>query len=149
MEEAESLIGQAMLKRATATTNSNSQSSRSQCIINIRAASDGVSNETKVQSTDAMLTIVDLAGAEREKRTGNQGERLVESNFINNTSMVFGQCLRLYVLVVTFGVPEKPKERISETSSKFSVNKVLARLSRRKKEDGFDYNSQSRRRRLS
>lgn len=94
LEEAESLIGQAMLKRATATTNSNSQSSRSQCIINIRAASDGVSNETKVQSTDAMLTIVDLAGAEREKRTGNQGERLVESNFINNTSMVFGQCLR-------------------------------------------------------
>ncbi|KAL0656906.1 hypothetical protein Bca4012_077490 [Brassica carinata] len=95
LEEAESLIGQAMLKRATATTNSNSQSSRSQCIINIRAASDGVSNETKVQSADAMLTIVDLAGAEREKRTGNQGERLVESNFINNTSMVFGQCLRL------------------------------------------------------
>ncbi|KAG2321121.1 hypothetical protein Bca52824_014334 [Brassica carinata] len=94
LEEAESLIGQAMLKRATATTNSNSQSSRSQCIINIRAAFDGVSNETKVQSGDAMLTIVDLAGAEREKRTGNQGERLVESNFINKTSMVFGQCLR-------------------------------------------------------
>ncbi|KAF8113723.1 hypothetical protein N665_0046s0069 [Sinapis alba] len=94
LEEAESLIGQAMLKRATATTNSNSQSSRSQCIINIRAASDGVSSETKKQSSDAVLTIVDLAGAEREKRTGNQGERLVESNFINNTSMVFGQCLR-------------------------------------------------------
>ncbi|CAA7031719.1 unnamed protein product [Microthlaspi erraticum] len=94
LEEAESLIAQAMLKRATATTNSNSQSSRSQCIINIRAAHNGVSNETKTQSSDAMLTIVDLAGAEREKRTGNQGERLVESNFINNTSMVFGQCLR-------------------------------------------------------
>ncbi|XP_020869295.1 kinesin-like protein KIN-6 isoform X3 [Arabidopsis lyrata subsp. lyrata] len=94
LEEAESLIGQAMLKRATATTNSNSQSSRSQCIINIRASCNGFSNETKMQSSDAMLTIVDLAGAEREKRTGNQGERLVESNFINNTSMVFGQCLR-------------------------------------------------------
>ncbi|XP_019099103.1 PREDICTED: kinesin-like protein KIN-6 isoform X1 [Camelina sativa] len=94
LEEAESLIGQAMLKRATATTNSNSQSSRSQCIINIRASCNRFSNETKMQSSDAMLTIVDLAGAEREKRTGNQGERLVESNFINNTSMVFGQCLR-------------------------------------------------------
>ncbi|KAL1199221.1 Kinesin-like protein KIN-6 [Cardamine amara subsp. amara] len=94
LEEAESLIGLAMLKRATATTNSNSQSSRSQCIINIRATCNGFSNETKMQSSDAMLTIVDLAGAEREKRTGNQGERLVESNFINNTSMVFGQCLR-------------------------------------------------------
>lgn len=53
-------------------TNFGNVFSRSQCIINIRAASDGVSNETKVQSTDAMLTIVDLAGAEREKRTGNQ-----------------------------------------------------------------------------
>lgn len=46
--------------------------SRSQCVINIRAAHNGVSNETKTQSSDAMLTIVDLAGAEREKRTGNQ-----------------------------------------------------------------------------
>ncbi|XP_010536405.1 PREDICTED: kinesin-like protein KIN-6 isoform X5 [Tarenaya hassleriana] len=94
VEEAESLIGQAVLKRATAMTNSNSQSSRSQCIINIRAACVDSPNGSGVQSSDAMLTIVDLAGAEREKRTGNQGERLVESNFINNTSMVFGQCLR-------------------------------------------------------
>lgn len=53
-------------------TNFGNVFSRSQCIINIRAAFDGVSNETKVQSGDAMLTIVDLAGAEREKRTGNQ-----------------------------------------------------------------------------
>lgn len=53
-------------------TNFGNVFSRSQCIINIRAASEGVSNETKVQSADAMLTIVDLAGAEREKRTGNQ-----------------------------------------------------------------------------
>lgn len=77
-----------------------------------------------------------------------QGERLVESNFINNTSMVFGQCLRVrplildsleltlilylffyasnstihehsYLLAVTVGVPEEPKEGIAETSSKF------------------------------
>lgn len=46
--------------------------SRSQCIIKIRASCNGFSNETKMQSSDAMLTIVDLAGAEREKRTGNQ-----------------------------------------------------------------------------
>ncbi|WVZ18199.1 hypothetical protein V8G54_005521 [Vigna mungo] len=68
-EQAESLIAQATLKRATAMTNTNSQSS-------------------------AVLTIIDLAGAEREKRTGNQGARLHESNFINNTLMVFGLCLR-------------------------------------------------------
>ncbi|KAF3446797.1 hypothetical protein FNV43_RR11977 [Rhamnella rubrinervis] len=81
--QAESFLTQAMLKRVTATTNSNSQSSRSQCIINIRRVAD-----------NAILDIIDLAGAERERRTGNQGVRLLESNFINNTSMVFGLCLR-------------------------------------------------------
>ncbi|KAG6585535.1 Kinesin-like protein KIN-6, partial [Cucurbita argyrosperma subsp. sororia] len=75
------------------TESSDSQSSsRSQCIINIRR----VANQDEVEDTlnCAILTIADLAGAEREKRTGNQGTRLLEANFINNTSMVFGLCLR-------------------------------------------------------
>ncbi|XP_023002221.1 kinesin-like protein KIN-6 isoform X3 [Cucurbita maxima] len=90
--EAESLVACAMTKRATAITNANSTSSRSQCIINIRR----VANQDEVEDTlnCAVLTIADLAGAEREKRTGNQGTRLLEANFINNTSMVFGLCLR-------------------------------------------------------
>ncbi|PWA53086.1 Kinesin, motor domain-containing protein [Artemisia annua] len=64
------------------------------CIINIRCEIDNFDEDAAAQSSTAMLTIVDLASAEREKRTGNQGTRLVESNFINNTSMVFGLCLR-------------------------------------------------------
>ncbi|KAL9379430.1 hypothetical protein Peur_027912 [Populus x canadensis] len=88
--QAESLIACAMLKRTTAMTNTNSQSSRSQCIINIHS----FVRDPDVEPNNAVLTIVDLAGAEREKRTGNQGSRLIESNFINNTSMVFGLCLR-------------------------------------------------------
>ncbi|XVF73918.1 hypothetical protein PTKIN_Ptkin13bG0019300 [Pterospermum kingtungense] len=92
--EAEQLIARALFKRSTAMTNSNSQSSRSQCIINIRRGSDRSDPETVEQSNSAVLSVVDLAGAEREKRTGNQGARLAESNFINNTSMVFGLCLR-------------------------------------------------------
>ncbi|KAL8237582.1 hypothetical protein R6Q59_018663 [Mikania micrantha] len=91
VQEAESLIASGMLKRSTAMTNSNIQSSRSQCIINIRCDLDNLDED---HSCTAILTIVDLAGAEREKRTGNQGARLLESNFINNTSMVFGLCLR-------------------------------------------------------
>ncbi|XP_052203662.1 kinesin-like protein KIN-6 [Diospyros lotus] len=94
VQQAESLIACGMLKRATAMTNSNSQSSRSQCIINIRSAANKSGKEIDVQPNCVVLTIVDLAGAEREKRTGNQGARLLESNFINNTSMVFGLCLR-------------------------------------------------------
>lgn len=95
MEEAECLLSQGMQKRTTAATNANSQSSRSQCIINIRSSpkmGDEERNENKLG--EAVLTIVDLAGAEREKNTGNQGVRFSESNFINNTSMVFGLCLR-------------------------------------------------------
>ncbi|KAF9670317.1 hypothetical protein SADUNF_Sadunf13G0055900 [Salix dunnii] len=88
--QAESLIACAMLKRTTAMTNTNSQSSRSQCIINIHS----FVRDPDIEPNNVVLTIVDLAGAEREKRTGNQGSRLIESNFINNTSMVFGLCLR-------------------------------------------------------
>ncbi|XP_056173193.1 kinesin-like protein KIN-6 isoform X2 [Syzygium oleosum] len=92
LEQAESLIACGMLKRATAMTNTNSQSSRSQCLINIRNVSTKHDGEDR--SNAAIMTIADLAGAERERRTGNQGTRLLESNFINNTSMVFGLCLR-------------------------------------------------------
>ncbi|XP_073275571.1 kinesin-like protein KIN-6 [Primulina huaijiensis] len=93
-QQAELLIAQGMLKRSTAMTNSNIQSSRSQCIINIQCGSNKTNEDIDSKSSTAVLSIVDLAGAEKEKKTGNQGTRLLESNFINNTSMVFGQCLR-------------------------------------------------------
>ncbi|KAK8580819.1 hypothetical protein V6N12_071071 [Hibiscus sabdariffa] len=70
--EAELLIARALLKRSTAMTNANSQSSRSQCIINIRGGTEISDPENNEQSNSAVLSIVDLAGAEREKRTGNQ-----------------------------------------------------------------------------
>ncbi|XP_051139975.1 kinesin-like protein KIN-6 isoform X2 [Andrographis paniculata] len=92
--QAESLIASGMLRRATAVTNSNCQSSRSQCIINIRCSFEDGDEAISKEGKHAVLTIADLAGAEREKKTGNQGARLQESNFINNTSMVFGLCLR-------------------------------------------------------
>ncbi|GLT75307.1 hypothetical protein SLA2020_470410 [Shorea laevis] len=109
--EPESLIARAMLKRSTAATNANSQSSRSQCIINISTVTE---NEKDVQSNCAVLTFVDLAGAEREKRTGNQGARLLESNFINNTSLVFGLCLRS--LLEHQKNPKKPLQKHFQNS---------------------------------
>lgn len=45
--------------------------SRSQCIINIRSATK-FEGEDDYQTNNAVLSIVDLAGAEREKKTGNQ-----------------------------------------------------------------------------
>ncbi|XP_047251679.1 kinesin-like protein KIN-6 isoform X6 [Capsicum annuum] len=114
-QQAESLIACGLLKRATAMTNSNSQSSRSQCIINIRCEYKKVDEKVGGDnSNSAVLTIVDLAGAEREKKTGNQGIRLLESNFINNTSMVFGLCLR--ALLEHQKNPRKPMQKHFQNS---------------------------------
>ncbi|XP_072958531.1 kinesin-like protein KIN-6 isoform X2 [Typha angustifolia] len=106
--EAESLVACGMLKRTTAATNANSQSSRSQCIINIRSAQKDIDDGNDICS-GSVLTIADLAGAEREKRTGIQGARIMESNFINNTSMVLGLCLRS--LLEHQKNPKKPLEK--------------------------------------
>ncbi|XP_074279086.1 kinesin-like protein KIN-6 isoform X1 [Silene latifolia] len=105
VEQAEAIVAAAMLKRATAVTNSNAHSSRSQCIINITYTLD---------ERDTELTFVDLAGAERERKTGNQGGRLLESNFINNTSMVFGLCLRS--LLEHQKNPKKPLQKHFQSS---------------------------------
>ncbi|PUZ73619.1 hypothetical protein GQ55_1G001700 [Panicum hallii var. hallii] len=94
LADAESLVSRGMLKRSTAATNANSKSSRSQCIITIRGIHKRSDADSEHLLSNAVLTIADLAGAERERKTGNQGSRLLESNFINNTSMVFGLCLR-------------------------------------------------------
>lgn len=45
--------------------------SRSQCIINVRCVVNKLDREDDFHANDSVLTIVDLAGAEREKRTGN------------------------------------------------------------------------------
>uniref|UniRef100_A0ACD5TLU9 Uncharacterized protein n=1 Tax=Avena sativa TaxID=4498 RepID=A0ACD5TLU9_AVESA len=92
--DAESLVSRGMLKRSTAATNANSESSRSQCIITLRAIHKNNDLQSEHPLGGSVLTIADLAGAERKKSTGNMGSRLLESNFINNTSMVFGNCLR-------------------------------------------------------
>ncbi|KAK9748563.1 hypothetical protein RND81_02G066900 [Saponaria officinalis] len=112
--QAEAILAGAKLKRATAMTNSNSQSSRSQCIINIRCAIDEAEGMSKSSFSGTGLTFVDLAGAEREKKTGNQGGRLLESNFINNTSMVFGLCLRS--LLEHQKNPKKPLQKHFQSS---------------------------------
>ncbi|XP_019155849.1 PREDICTED: kinesin-like protein KIN-6 isoform X2 [Ipomoea nil] len=114
IQQAESIIASGLLRRSTASTNSNSQSSRSQCIINIRCGHKKVDEEVGESSNSSVLTIVDLAGAEREKKTGNQGARLLESNFINNTSMVFGQCLRS--LLEHQKNPKKPMQKHFQNS---------------------------------
>lgn len=74
MQEAESFLSQGLQKRTTAATNANSQSSRSQCIINIRSSPKvGKEERNENKLGEAVLTIVDLAGAEREKKNRKPG----------------------------------------------------------------------------
>ncbi|CAL9024045.1 unnamed protein product [Prunus brigantina] len=92
----EFVISQAILRRATSPTNTNSQSRSSTYKILYINSSFHSNGEVNDQANDGVLSIVDLAGAEREKRTGNQVSLiLLESNFINKTSVVFCLCLRV------------------------------------------------------
>ncbi|KAL2895496.1 Kinesin-like protein KIN-6 [Bienertia sinuspersici] len=102
--QAESLLDHAKSKRVTAMTNSNSQSSRSQCIISIRCAVDEVEGESESLRSEAVLTFVDLAGAEREKKTGNKGGRLLE---------------------IIVGASEESQETTAETLSELTANRYL------------------------
>lgn len=113
--DAEILVSRGMLKRSTAATNANSESSRSQCIITIRAIHKNNDLQSEYPIGGSILTIADLAGAERKKNTGNMGSRLTESNFINNTSMVFGNCLRALL------DHQKNQKKILEKHSKNSM----------------------------
>ncbi|KAI5072669.1 hypothetical protein GOP47_0012775 [Adiantum capillus-veneris] len=104
-EEADEIFSLGLQRRTTASTAANYQSSRSHCIFNISICQTNASTKLK----RGTLTIADLAGFEREKKTKNQGVRLNESSFINNTSMVFGQCLR--ALLEHQKNPKKTMER--------------------------------------
>ncbi|XP_020517807.1 kinesin-like protein KIN-6 isoform X2 [Amborella trichopoda] len=112
--EAESFLSHGISKRTTAVTNANSQSSRSHCIIKIRGIPVETFDRKHEMQNVAVLNIIDLAGAEREKKTGNQGARLLESNFINNTSMVFGLCLRALLEHQKF--PKRPFQKHFQNS---------------------------------
>ncbi|KAH0978154.1 hypothetical protein GBA52_027873 [Prunus armeniaca] len=84
----EFVISEAILRRATSPTNTNSQSSLFQCVINLCIVDDKSNGEVNDKANDGVLSIVNLAG------TGNHGVTLLESNFVNKTSMVFCLCLR-------------------------------------------------------
>ncbi|KAI3806968.1 hypothetical protein L1987_22888 [Smallanthus sonchifolius] len=91
----QSLIASGMLKRSTAMTNSNIQSrymaNAQLCFINIRCDFDYLDED---QSCTAILTIIDIAGAEREKRTGNQVQIIIAfSSVISHISLNIWNCI--------------------------------------------------------
>ncbi|VFQ74221.1 unnamed protein product [Cuscuta campestris] len=96
-EEMASYLLRGAVSRATASTNMNSQSSRSHAIFTIYmeqkrigpAALDDVSGDILC----AKLHLVDLAGSERAKRTGADGTRLQEGIHINKGLLALGNVI--------------------------------------------------------
>eukprot|EP00041_Stephanoeca_diplocostata_P028029 m.783207 g.783207 ORF g.783207 m.783207 type:complete len:1328 (+) comp23293_c0_seq5:175-4158(+) len=84
--------------RRVAATKSNVESSRSHCLFTVKVVrqpkkrAKGVASAS-VGASVSQLTIVDLAGAERGKKTKARGNRIKEAGTINNSLMTLGKCL--------------------------------------------------------
>jgi len=75
--------------RATAQTNMNSTSSRSHSVLTLRITQ--VFGNGKIRNSNVHLC--DLAGSERVKKSGAQGQRMREGASINNSLSVLGQVI--------------------------------------------------------
>ncbi|KAL4466810.1 hypothetical protein ABPG74_010407 [Tetrahymena malaccensis] len=88
------LIRNAIENRQVRNNNVNQYSSRSQCCFKIRVKFT-YSNPLYSQiEEEASLLILDLAGAERAKKTNNTGSKMTESCHINKTLLCLGNCIR-------------------------------------------------------
>ncbi|KAI4337598.1 hypothetical protein L6164_015993 [Bauhinia variegata] len=100
-EEMASYLSRGSLSRATASTNMNSQSSRSHAIFTItmeqkkiaHCCNGGVDNDIGDDILRAKFHLVDLAGSERAKRTGADGMRLKEGIHINKGLLALGNVI--------------------------------------------------------
>ncbi|XP_022849582.1 kinesin-like protein KIN-4C isoform X1 [Olea europaea var. sylvestris] len=97
-DEMASYLLQGSVSRATASTNMNSQSSRSHAIFTIsmeqkRTTSSSVGDDVGDDILTAKLHLVDLAGSERAKRTGADGTRLREGIHINKGLLALGNVI--------------------------------------------------------
>ena len=83
--------------RASASTLMNAQSSRSHAVFTVlieqrsRVSGEGAK---RILVTKSKFHMVDLAGSERNKRTGNTGDRFIESVRINQGLLALGNVIR-------------------------------------------------------
>ncbi|XP_064620933.1 kinesin-like protein KIF22 [Lineus longissimus] len=81
-----SVFGPASQNRTVASTKLNEYSSRSHSIMLLK-----IVKKIEKRTYSGKLYIIDLAGSENNKRTGNQGIRLRESGAINNSLFALGK----------------------------------------------------------
>eukprot|EP00803_Ostreobium_quekettii_P009866 evm.model.scf_1058.2 EVM.evm.TU.scf_1058.2 scf_1058:6445-10818(-) len=89
-ENAAELLRRAMEKRAVGATKMNDNSSRSHMVFTLKL--DG-SNEGTQQHVQGVLNLIDLAGSERVKASGSQGDRLKEAQNINKSLSALGDVI--------------------------------------------------------
>ncbi|XP_033627005.1 kinesin-like protein KIF22 [Asterias rubens] len=89
LQEFHTLFVPASKNRTTAATKLNSRSSRSHSILLLKVVKKQHLPPYRKQIGKAYL--IDLAGSENNKRTGNQGIRLKESGAINTSLFVLGK----------------------------------------------------------
>ena len=88
LKEFEGLYDQANVNRSTSATKLNAHSSRSHAILCVRVTQTS-GEQTRVSTASA----IDLAGSEDNRRTDNNGTRMVESASINKSLFVLAQCV--------------------------------------------------------
>ena len=81
-------------QRAQATNGINDESSRSHAVLCLKLLTRKPGMDAKAPPQITRLCVVDLAGAERQKKTQADGKRLDEAKTINKDLMVLGHCLR-------------------------------------------------------
>ena len=98
-EEAKAVMTQGVANRHTAATAMNRESSRSHSVftlvIEASEKRDGVA-----RSRQSLFHLIDLAGSERQKLTGAQGERLKEAGKINQSLSALGNVISALVDVM-------------------------------------------------
>ena len=102
-EEALSTLSRGMMKRVTASTAMNASSSRSHAMMSLLIhqtkngssvdSEDGDAAQAEPESKKSKLSFLDLAGAERQKRTKATGKRLKEGVDINKGLLVLGNVI--------------------------------------------------------
>lgn len=94
VSEALGCLESGALARTTASTQMNTQSSRSHAIFTLTIQQSLMASETQdVETLSAKFHFVDLAGSERLKRTGATGERAREGISINTGLLCLGNVI--------------------------------------------------------
>ena len=82
VEDVQKALESAYLSRSVAGTDCNAHSSRSHCILTVYI---NATNTATQSVTTAKLHLIDLAGSERVKNSGVEGDRLKEATHINTS----------------------------------------------------------------